>query len=76
LEIDKLTHSQTITYDLETIEIDFEIMRRDFFGRGISKYRELSTDNLIAVRNHLHNESRKLLTKLIDENRRAITDCG
>jgi len=61
---------QSIEEQLETIDIDMELIRRER-GKSIPKYQDLTDNQLIAVRNHLQFKSNKTVEKLINERRRA-----
>ena len=61
---------QSIDEQLETIDIDMELIRRER-GKSIPKYQDLTDNQLIAVRNHLQFKSNKTVEKLINERRRA-----
>ena len=63
---------ESIQEQIETIDIDMELIRR-LRGKSLDKYNGLTTNQLTAIRNHLHFKSNKTVEKLINECRRIKT---
>jgi len=60
---------QSIEEQLETIDIDMELVRRTR-GKSIDKYKDFTNNQLIAVRNHLGRKVDLTLERLINERSR------
>jgi len=60
---------QSIDEQLETIDIDMELVRRTR-GKSIDKYKDFTNNQLIAVRNHLGRKVDLTLERLINERSR------
>jgi len=60
---------QSIDEQLETIDIDMELVRRTR-GKSVNKYKDFTNNQLIAVRNHLGRKVDLTLERLINERSR------
>lgn len=53
-----------LEYHRETIDIDIHIWYKRNLNRGFDKYKDLTINQLILVRNHLHNKIHNIGLKL------------